>query len=169
MSVRNANFSDIPDLVEIMLDGHKRSRYADTTTFDDIEVKQLLVRCIQRHGQYNYMGSLVLVSESDGIVKGFIVGILDQVYPGLKELRVTDLLFIFASGADPRDAREMLLRLIRWGHRNPKAIEIMLGVTDAIGDWRRVATMYEQTSFEPCGGLFRIDFDRGELAKAEGL
>ena len=88
MSVRNANFSDIPDLVEIMLDGHKRSRYADTTTFDDIEVKQLLVRCIQRHGQNNYMGSLVLVSESDGIVKGFIVGPVNVNAKKLFEQRV---------------------------------------------------------------------------------
>ncbi len=169
MTVRAALFSDIPRIAEVMRDAHLRSRYADCTTFEEIECKSLLMRSIQRHGHNNYMGSQVLVSETGGIVKGFIIGILDQVYPGLKELRVTDLLFIFENGADPRDAREMLLRLIRWGERNPKVVEIMLGITDAIGDWRRVATMYEQTSFEPCGGLFRIGFDRSELPKVEGL
>ena len=169
MSVRSALFSDIPRIAEIMYDGHQRSRYAECTTFDEVEAKQLLVRCIQRHGQNNYMGSLVMVSESDGIVKGFIIGILDQVYPCLKELKVTDLVFILQPGADPRDARKMLLRLIKWGERNPKVVEIMLGITDAIGDWRRVATMYEQANFEPCGGLFRIGFDRGELAKTETM
>ena len=170
MSVRIAKFADIPDIVGVMIDGWKRSRYRDDTTFDEIEAKQLLVRCIQRHGQQNYMGSLVLVSQNkSGELKGFIIGILDQVYPCLKELKVTDLVFIFKHGADPRDAREMLLRLTRWGERNPKVAEIMLGITDSIGDWKRVAAMYEQTNFEPCGALFRIGFDRSELPMAEGL
>ena len=172
MTVRAALFSDIPDIVEVMIDGHKRSRYAETTTFDEIEAKQLLVRCIQRHGQQNYMGSLVLVSQNkNGELKGFIIGILDQVYPCLKEFHVTDLVFIFETGADPRDAMEMVLRLIRWGERNPKVVEVMLGCTDSIIDWRRVGAMYEQAGFEPCGGLYRMEYDRAEGAsqKVEGL
>ena len=169
MSIRAALFSDIPRIVEIMADAHKRSRDAARTTFDDVEAKQLLVRCIQRHGQSNYMGSLVLVSTHDDLVQGFVIGILDQVYPCLKELKVTDLLFIFSEGADPRDARKMVLALIEWGRDNPKVVKVLLGITDDVTDWTRVAKLYKGLGLEQCGGLFRIEFDRTELRKVEGL
>lgn len=167
MTVRAANFMDIPSIVAIMADGHARSRDADRTTFDEVEAKQLLLRSIQRHGQNNYMGSMVLISETDGVVKGFIVGILDQVYPCLKELKVTDLLFIFSEGADPRDAREMIRTLTVWGRHNPKVVKVLLGITDDVSDdWTRVAALYKSVGLEQCGGLFRIEFDRSEQLQA---
>ncbi len=169
MSVRAAQFVDIPRIVEIMADAHQRSRDAESTTFDEIEAKQLLVRSIQRHGQTNYMGSLVLVAERDRIVRGFVIGILDLVYPCLKELKVTDLLFIIGKGSAPGDARDMVLSLIEWGRNNPKVIKLLIGVTDDVSDWTRTAKLYESAGLEQCGGLFRIEFDRAELRKVEGL
>lgn len=155
MTVRAAQFVDIPQIVEIMTDAHARSRDAERTTFDEIEAKQLLLRCIQRHGHTNYMGSLVLVSERGGKVRGFIIGILDLVHPCLKELKVTDLLFIVSEGADPRDAYRMVRELIAWGRKNPKVIKVLLGATDDIVDWTRVGRLYETVGLEQCGGLFR--------------
>lgn len=70
MSVRAAKYQDIYRIVELMADAHARSRDADITTFDPIEAKQLLMRCIQRHRHMNYMGTLVMVSESKGVVEG---------------------------------------------------------------------------------------------------
>jgi len=169
MTVRAAKFADIPRLAEIMASAHQRSRYVDNCTFDEIEAKQLLVRCIQRHGQMNYMGSLVLVSERNDNVDGFIVGILDQVYPALSELKATDLLIVHEEGADPRDFPVMLDKLIAWGSENPKVVEILLGVTDAIIDWHRAKPIYERAGLEQCGGLFRIGFDRSSVQKAEGF
>lgn len=166
MSIRAAKYADIPNIVAIMAAAHARSRDADCTTFDEIDAKQLLLRSIQRHDHKNYMGSLVLVSERDGTVKGFIIGILDLVYPAIKELKVTDLLFIFEDGADPRDAREMVLALIEWGRNNPKVVKVLIAVTDDVGDWTRVANLYKATGLEQCGGLFRIDFDRSEPLQA---
>ncbi len=169
MTVRAANFSDIPDIVGIMEDSHRSSRDAELTTFDDIEAKQLLVRCIQRHRQINYMGTLVLVAERKGVVMGFVIGILDQVHPCLKELKVTDLLFIMLQGSDPRDARAMVQQLILWGRNNPKVIKILLGATDDMTDWERVGKMYEGVGLEQCGGFFRHEYDRNEFREAEGL
>ncbi len=169
MSVRAANFSDIPDIVGIMEDSHRSSRDAEITTFDDIEAKQLLARCIQRHGQNNYMGSLVLVCERKRILMGFVIGILDQVYPCIKELKVTDLLFIMLKGADPRDARDMVQHLIEWGRTNPKVIKTLLGVTDDYIDWERVGKMYEGVGLEQCGGIFRYEYDGAGPRKVEDL
>ena len=114
MSIRAARFTDIPRIVEIMEDAHERSRDVARTTFDEVDAKQLLLRSIQRHGHMNYMGSLVMVCEYNGIVRGFIIGIIDLVLPGLKEYKVTDLLFLVGQGAAPGDARDMVQAVIEW-------------------------------------------------------
>ncbi len=165
MSIRAANFSDIPDIVGIMEDSHRSSRDAECTTFDVQQAKQLLVRSIPRHGQHNYMGSLVLVAARKGVVMGFVIGILDQVYPCLKELKVTDLLFIVLPDSDPRDARAMVQQLVEWGRNNPRVIKILLGCTDDVIDWQMAAKMYEGVGLEQCGGIFRMNYDRAEDLK----
>src|SRR5690606_34787679 len=104
MSVRDAKFIDIPRLAQLMEQAHKRSIYAKTATFDLVEAKRLAAQAIQRHGHTNNGGSLVLVSEQNGIVEGFMIGMLDNVYPCLAELMATDLLFIFSDHANPHDA-----------------------------------------------------------------
>lgn len=156
MSVRVAKFVDIPRIAELSAEAHERSIYADLTAFDDVLAKQLCARSLQRHGQLNYGGTLFLVSETDDEVRGFIIGLIDLVYPCLTGLMVTDLIFSFAENADPRDASLMVRRIILWAESNPKVIEVHLGVTDAIGDdWKRVAKLYERLGLEQCGGMFR--------------
>ncbi len=168
MSVRAAKFVDITQIVEIMADAHKRSRDAKRTTFDPIDAKQLLLRSIQRHGHMNYMGSLVLVAEYHGKVRGFIIGIVDLVLPGLKEYKVTDLLFIVGKGAAPGDAKDMVLAVIEWGRKNPRVIKILMGATDDIVDWTRVGKMYESVGLSQCGGFFRMEFAPAELQAVAG-
>lgn len=160
MAVRAAKFADIPAIVEIYRQGHGRSIYAGKTTFDVQEAKQMMVRSIQRHGHENNGGTLVLVSETDGMVKGFIIGMLDNVYPCVKELMATDLLFIMGEDADASDARKMIKCLLAWAEGNQKVIEVHLGVTSAIGDWQRTAKFYERLGLSQCGAMFRRGFDR---------
>ncbi len=166
MSVRAANFRDIPALARFYEESHQRSIYAERATFDLIEAKQLFVRTIQRHGHLNSGGTLVLVSEKDGAIEGFMIGILDHIYPCLKELIATDLLIIASERADPRDARTILKQLIDWAQKNPKVIEIRLGVTGAIGKWERTGKLYERIGLQQCGGIYRMQFDRTARAAA---
>ena len=156
MSVRTAKFVDIPRIAELSAEAHKRSIYAELTTFDDVMAKQLCARSLQRHGQQNYGGTFFLVSETEGEVRGFIIAVIDLVYPCLAGLVVTDLIFTFAENAEPRDASRMIYSIIRWAESNPKVIEVHLGVTDAIGgDWQRVGQLYEKLGLEQCGGMYR--------------
>lgn len=155
MAVRDAKFVDIPRIVELMEEAHQQSVYAQVTTFDAQEARQLLARALQRHGHMNNGGSLVLVAERNGIVEGFMIGILDSVYPCLKELVATDLLFIVSGRADGRDAGRMLRRLMQWAERNPKVVEIRLGVVGAIRDWKRTSKLYTRYGFEQYGAIFR--------------
>lgn len=160
MSVRSAKFQDIPALVAVWADGHARSRYADTATLDRDEAKGYLMQAIQRHGHRNQGGSLVLVAETDGVIEGFVIGLLDAVYPAMKELRATDLLFICSERVAARDPRTMVQQIIAWAEDNPKVIEVLLGVTDAIGDWSRTAKLYERMGLTQCGGMFRRGLER---------
>lgn len=162
MTARVAKFADIPQIVDVMQDAHRLSRDAHLTTFDETEAKQLLMRCIQRHGHTNYLGTLVMVSESpvNREIRGFMIGILDQVHPCLKELKATDLFFIMQPDAPLRDARKMLLSLIDWARDNPKVIKILLGMTDDLADPEKVSRLYESVGLESCGGMYRIDFGR---------
>lgn len=160
MSVREAKFVDIPGITALLEDAFARSIYAEVTEYDPVELKQFVVRSIQRHGHTNIGGSLVLVSEREGNIEGVLIGMLDAVYPCVKGLMATDLFFIMAEKSDRRDAIDMLRRLIAWAEKNPKVIEVHLGVTNAIGDWQRTAKLYEHLGLEPCGGMFRRGFKR---------
>lgn len=165
MTVRNAKFADIPAIIGIMDRAHRRSVYADCT-FDREAARQLLVRSIQRHGHMNYNGTLVLVSQSRGAVRGFTIGIIDHVYPCLAEYRVTDLFFIFDEDADPRDAARMVRSLKVWAEDNPKVHEIVLGATGAMADWQRVGRLYEREGMERYGGMWRRVFSRPQEVQA---
>ncbi len=160
MSVRVAKFVDIPQMALLLEEGYRRSIYAGKATFDVIEAKQLIARALQRHGHTNYGGSLVVVSDTNGIVDGLMIGILDNVYPCLKELVATDLLFIQSEHANPRDGVLMLKNLIAWAEANPKVIELYVNVTSTVGDWERTAKLYEAVGLERCGATFRKEFDR---------
>ncbi len=162
MTIRKANFVDIPALIAIGADAHEKSIYGPITTYDKETAKQLCARSMQRHGQTNYGGTLFLVSETDGEVRGFIIALLDQVYPCVEELSVTDLIFTGTDEMDPRDVIRMVKKVIAWGVANLKVIEIHLGVTDAVKgkDWIRVGKMYEHLGLVQCGGMYRMIIDR---------
>jgi len=164
MTVRKANFVDIPAIVALGAKAHEDSVYGPITIYDTEMAKQLCARSMQRHGHKNYGGTLVLVSEVDGDVKGFIIAILDQVYPCVEDLSVTDLIFTGAEDMPPRDAIRIIDKVIAWGEANEKVIEIHMGVTDAITgkDWERVGKLYEHRGLARCGGMYRRIIDRNQ-------
>lgn len=167
MSVRVANYEDTKSIVQLMREMHERSVYAESTTFDEIQARQLCARTMQRHGHNNYGGTRFYVSQTDGQVRGFVIGLIDLVYPCLAEMMVTDLLFYFTDNADVRDAPRMLAKLVQWAREAPKVIEVHLGVTDAIHrDWTRVGRLYEHLGLKQCGGMFRMVIDRAEAQES---
>lgn len=164
MTVRPAKFEDIPEVAGVMQWAYEHSIYADRATFDLVQAKQLCARSMHRHGHRNYGGTLFLVSETDGEVRGFIIGFIDLVYPCLQEFMVTDLGFVLRDDANPADAPRMVNTIMGWAKLNPKVIEVHLGLNDAMtANWTRVAKMYERLGLEQCGGIYRILIERNEL------
>ena len=74
MTVRDANFADIPQIADLLVEAHGRSRYAGTDVQVDVrETKALLSRSIQRHGGEHIGSTLVLVAQRDSFVTGVLM------------------------------------------------------------------------------------------------
>ena len=65
MTVRDAKFAEIPQIADLLVEAHGRSRYAGTDVQVDVrETKALLSRSIQRHGGEHIGSTLVLVAQT---------------------------------------------------------------------------------------------------------
>lgn len=160
MSVRPANFVDIPRIVEIIREAHGRSVYAGRGEVDTTYAKRLLAQSIQRHGGTHEGSTLVLVSERAGAVEGVIVGMLDRVQVFGDKLWATDLFFIGTRKMPPMDALAMLNGLAEWAEKAPACIEVKVGVTSVVGDWQRAKGLYERAGFAQVGALYERRIER---------
>lgn len=154
MTVRPAQFVDIPALVLLLEEVHAASIYADRAGFNRQEARGVFTRAIQRHGHQTVGGGFVMVAEADGALEGFIVGYLDRLYHVLDGLMATDLFFICSERAHARSAGEMLDAFIEWAEGNKRVVEIRMGVTNAVGDWRRAGKIYQRRGFEQSGAMW---------------
>ena len=152
--IRRALFGDIPRLVELVHAMHRASRYAVIADIDERKLKAMLFQSIQRHGGAFEGSALVMVSETDGTVEGFIVGILTRLYDIGVELMATDWMFHCTAAARPRAAGRLLDSVIQWADRNPRVIVQRYGVTDAIGDFGRSGRLFQRRGFRQAGAIY---------------
>jgi len=152
--IRPAAFGDIPRLAELLGEMHARSVYAGRAELDVREAKALMLRSIQRHGGRRAGSTLVMVAATDGVVHGFLLGLLDRVYHVLGALLATDVFFYVDGHGDPRDARRLLRALMAWADTNPAVIEVRMGATGAIGDWRRTEKLYQRAGMHQAGVIY---------------
>ena len=156
MTVRDANFADIPQIADLLVEAHGRSRYAGTDVQVDVrEAKALLSRSIQRHGGERIGSTLVLVAQRDSFVTGVLVGVLDRFLGIETRMVASDLFFVCSPLVEPRDPERMLETFESWALQNPNVFEILLGAHDAVVDPERVARLYERRGFRRCGYLFK--------------
>ena len=174
--IRTMKNGDIPALVEMFQEMHKRSVYATRDEIDVRELKRLLMASIQRNGHKTEGGTCCLVAErqgnsrgdivgmpdgnSRGGLSGVLIGVLDRVYHILHRLMATDLFFYTTADADPRAAITMFLAFERWAEGNPNVIEIKLGAADAIDPETRVTALYERRGYRRCGFMFERSITR---------
>ena len=108
----------------------------------------------QRHGALSDGGTLVLVSECEGVIKGFVIGILDRVYHIGTKLMATDLFTFNSPDGDPRDGLRLIDGLIAWAESN-HVIEIKLGAVDAVGDFERTAKVFRRRGLKQSGVIYQ--------------
>lgn len=160
--VRDALFADIPAIVLVLEEAYLRTHYAKSglADMDRSEAKRLLVASIQRHGGKNGGSTWVQVSETNGIVTGFILGTLTRVYSIGNRLMATDLFWLTSPAADPLDAGRLMRGMIAWAAAAPHCIEINSGTTAIMNDPDGAGRMLEHMGMTKYGNLYRMEIAR---------
>lgn len=146
--IRNAVFSDIPKLVSVLEEGHKRSRYA-AYKLDKDHFRQLCFEAVRSGKMY-----LGVVDRGDGPI-GFLMGSIEPLYIVGKVRYATDLFFIGTSGCG-LDVVRLVQDFVQWAESQPNVVEIWLGVTTAIGpDWSKLGRLYQKLGFTQEGAIYQ--------------
>lgn len=151
-TVRPAEFTDIPDIVAVIADGHKRSRYKDQAWCEG-KLKTILRNAIMRHGKGREACAFVAVSA--GAVCGVIIGVLDRLYGISINPYATDVFFLTNRKAPVRAAAALLNQFEQWAKSIPDLIEIRLGNTGAVVDYVKSGALYQRRGYERDGYFFR--------------
>ena len=158
--IRPARFGDVPGIFALFQEMYRASPYVGQDAIDERHTKALIVSSIQRHGALSDGGTLVLVSECEGVIKGFVIGILDRVYHIGTKLMATDLFTFNSPDGDPRDGLRLIDGLIAWAESNPAVIEIKLGAVDAVGDFERTAKVFRRRGLKQSGVIYQRSIKR---------
>lgn len=162
--IRPAKAADIPRLWALTEEMFLASIYVGHDEPDMKIAKGLFLQGIQRHGLMSAGGTRVMVTEKDGVVEGFLLGILDRVYHIGHKLTATDMYFYASPRASSRAAIELLDDFLAWAEGNSKVVEICLGATNAVGDYHRTGLLYRRKGLAQCGVMHgRLIFRRTQL------
>jgi GNAT superfamily N-acetyltransferase len=156
--IRPAKHADTPALLVLLTEAHAQSRFA-TDGFVSVDMRyaqKLLGQLIQRHGHTHDGGSCVFVFERDGVIEGFIAGVLDRVYHIGDMLQASDM-FLFARAGRGPIAPLLIEAYIDWSSANPHVLEIMLSWSDALDSGAKAGALYERMGFTRCGAMYRRD------------
>ena len=152
---RPAKFTDIPALLDLMTVAHFASSYAGKCRIDTAHAEKVLRSCIGNQGTEPREGqTLVYVAESDGLVVGAIIGILQRVYLVTDVLEATDLFWFARPGADPSVGPKLMRYLHKWASKIEHVIEIVQANRDTISDPDRTGKLIERTGARMVGHVY---------------
>ncbi len=152
--IRAAKFADVPRIVELMIEMQSVSKYRDVSDVDEREAHHLAASCIQRNGHTTSGGAWVQVVERDGVVEGFMIGLLDRVYHIGKKLTAIDL-FLYCSPRAPKTAMPTLVNgYLAWAENNPRVATIKASWTDAVPGAERMSGLYARKGLTKIGEIF---------------
>lgn len=153
--IRQARFTDIPRMVELVAEMHARSRYAAVSDVDNLKVRSILTQSLQRDGGTGSGATRAQVAMDDGgKVQGFIIGILTPLYDIGTALLATDWMFYLSERGRPQDAFLLLDSVIAWADANPRVKIQRYGVMDAIEDFTRTGKLYAKRGFRQAGAIW---------------
>ncbi|MCP4536511.1 MAG: hypothetical protein GY832_05135 [Chloroflexi bacterium] len=138
-------------MCELIKEAHAKSKYADYRLDLKGKFKPLCMEAI-RSGNH-----CLFVSEKNGIVEGFLIGVTDDLYAVLKEKYATDVLFWISERDNPRNFVRLAMTFVEWARSIPGVVRIRMGVTDAVGETRPVEKMFETLGMSREGAMFDME------------
>lgn len=153
--LRAAKFVDVPRLVELAQEMHAASRYVGRIAVNEELAHKAFAALVQRHNGSHAGGTLVNVAEHDGVVTGFMAGLLDPVYHFGDKLAAKDAyLYVGPSPTRSADLNALLDAYIAWAEGNPKVMDINLSWTNAVDGAERIAKLYRRKGFHMTGEIY---------------
>lgn len=123
---------------------------------DATTAKSILRDGVMRSGGLHNGSTLLNVVERDGVIEGFMLGILQRVYSIGNRLEAQDF-WLYCTPHAPHGAVPRLLdAYIEWADTNPKVAEITLSWTDAMNvDGGKLGRLYHRKGFRCCGEIWK--------------
>ena len=164
--LRAARHADTLAIVDILVEGCARSRYAGFVNVDEPYARKLISSIIQRHGGAHDGAGFVMVSERDGRIEAFVAGQLDRVYSIGDMLCAQDCFLLGTKDCPPRVLVALFDKYLSWAAANPKVYEIGASLNDAIPGSENFEDIYLRRGFVECAHTFRRQQFRIEPATA---
>ena len=152
--IRPGKMADIVRIRELFIEMHAASKYAGVVEIDLMTLQKALMTFMMRNGHTNDGGCIVTVSEDDGVVEGFMVGMLDRIYHIGDKFSANDIYLYASPRCSPLAVGKMIDAYLAWAQANPKVHEIALSWSDALPFASRMAKVYERKGFSRCGEIF---------------
>ena len=155
--IRPATLSDLPRLFELILKMHAGSKYAEREIdVDPVVAKSILRDGVMRNGGLHDGSTLLNVIERDGLIEGFMLGLLQRVYSIGNRLEAVDF-WLYCTPHCPKVGLNKLVdAYIAWADDNPKVAEIALSWTDAMKvDGTKLGRFYYRKSFRCSGEIWK--------------
>lgn len=151
--IRAAHSGDVPRLLDLMAEMHKRSVYGAMGKIDETIARAALARSIARHGEKGFGGGVLFVSVPGIVVEGLILGVINRVYHVTNLLTIMDGVW-FHTG-DGGEGLALGDALIDWALTVEGLVEIKLCPNDAIADHTRLEPWLQRKSFTRHGAIWR--------------
>jgi hypothetical protein len=159
--IRVAKFGDIPGIVSVMRDAFERSGYAAICSFDEAEAKNVALHAMKRHGSHHEGSTFVAVAVTDdGVIEGYIIGVLQRFYEFTDALEATDLHWICTERVNPRDAIRLVKAMHKWAEESPKVVFIFQANTNVIVDDAPVTRALEGLGMVRFGSILKKELVR---------
>ncbi|WP_351122539.1 hypothetical protein [Shewanella sp. T24-MNA-CIBAN-0130] len=152
--IRNAEHKDLITMLDIGKETLAKAP-AYPVDFDEKKAAYMVRRCIADKNMCAF------VSEVNGIVVGFILGIQEAHFFS-QDWYATDLTFCVDEQYLDQGVW-LLRRFIRWCKANPKVKSITLGLSSGIDSHARVGKLYECHGLNNIGGLYHRNITKGSL------
>lgn len=155
MTVRPAKASDIMRVLVIADEARRNSVYAQRCPIDRGYAQKFFAKAVHTHGFHHHGGTFFLVSERNGMVEGYFLGVLDRIYQIGERLVALEVHTLLSPRASRRDWSVMVSRFIAWAEGNDDVLEIFMAQSTLMGtEDRRYATALKRKGFAHCGTNF---------------
>lgn len=153
VKIRAAKFGDIPEIVRLATEAAGRSSYKDRAFVDPATVKRLAMECIGNH-KAAPGPALIVVADNGTCLEGMLVGVVRPLYECMTIRMATNLIWYASENAHSASAVRLLRAFVKWVNRAQGPIICRFGISDAIGDPKRIGKLMEREGFRCNGAIF---------------